>query len=144
MWQRGHKEEDMVKHRFAPKRYASASTTYLRDKHTAGPWEAAYSDDCPGGSIRSDHHADGPGALLLNAGPMFHNYTPNREEELANLHLAAAAPELLAALQEYDDFSKANDDWSDMADEMEADLPVPNFVTAARAAIARAKGGRND
>jgi hypothetical protein len=33
---------------------------------------------------------------LLEAGPMFHDYTPDSAEEQANLRLAAAAPDLLA------------------------------------------------
>ena len=71
-------------------------------KHTLGPWYAAYSktDEFSGGNIRSNHHRDGEGALLFQTGPMFHNYTPDREEELANLRLVAVAPELLEALQE--------------------------------------------
>ena len=62
--------------------------------HTQGPWEVT------GNSIRSDNHMDGTGALLLAAGPMFHDYTPNPEEQTANLKLAAAAPAMLSALQE--------------------------------------------
>jgi len=58
--------------------------------YTPGPWKACYSDQVGGGNIRSDHHRDGTGALLLEAGPMFHDYTPDRDEELANLRLAAA------------------------------------------------------
>ena len=61
--------------------------------HTPGPWKVT--GDC----IRSDNHPDGTGALLLEAGPMFHNYTPNKEEIAANLRLAAAAPALLEAAQ---------------------------------------------
>ena len=68
--------------------------------YTPGPWKACYSDKVGGGNIRSDHHRDGTGALLLEAGPMFHDYTPDREEELANLRLAAASPVLLAALKD--------------------------------------------
>ena len=60
---------------------------------TPGPWRVI--GDC----IRSDNHPDGRGALLLEAGPMFHNYTPNKEEIAANLRLAAAAPALLEAAQ---------------------------------------------
>jgi hypothetical protein len=67
--------------------------------YTPGPWKACYSDKVGGGNIRSDHR-DGTGALLLEAGPMFHDYTPDREEELANLRLAAASPVLLAALKD--------------------------------------------
>jgi hypothetical protein len=67
-------------------------------QHTPGPWYACYSktDEFPGGNIRSDHHVDGTGALLLQAGPVFHDYKSNREEERANLELAAAAPALKA------------------------------------------------
>jgi hypothetical protein len=70
-------------------------------KHTPGPWYSAYSktNEFGGGNIRSDHHVDGSGALLLVAGTMFHDYEVDREEELANLHLAASAPDLLAALE---------------------------------------------
>ena len=95
--------------------------------HTEGPWRACYSDEIGGGNIRSDHHRDGTGALLLEAGPMFHGYTPDRDEELANLRLAASAPELLAALEqlmewdgddpgwypEDDTQQRANDVWDD-------------------------------
>jgi hypothetical protein len=62
--------------------------------HTQGPWRVT------GNSIRSDNHIDGTGALLLAAGPMFHDYTPDPEEQTANLKLAAAAPAMLKALQE--------------------------------------------
>ena len=69
--------------------------------HTPGPWYAAYSktNEFPGGNIRSNHHRHGEGALLFQTGPMFHDYTPDREEELANLRLAASAPDLLDALE---------------------------------------------
>jgi hypothetical protein len=69
--------------------------------HTPGPWRACYSetDEFGGGNVRSDHHVDGTEALLFDAGPMFHDYEVDREEELANLHLVASAPELLEALE---------------------------------------------
>jgi hypothetical protein len=101
-------------------------------KHTPGPWYSAYSktNEFGGGNIRSDHHVDGPGALLLVAGTMFHDYEVDREEELANLHLAASAPELLAALEqlmewegdeagsypEDDTQQRANEVWQDAFD----------------------------
>ena len=89
--------------------------------HTQGPWRAT------GSTIRSDNHIDGTGALLLLPGPMFHDYTPDPEEQNANLTLAAAAPELLAALRQmmeweggepgkyidYDDEQRANEVWQD-------------------------------
>ena len=65
--------------------------------YTPGPWRMCYSDEFGGGNIRSDHHQDGTGALLLEAGSMFHDYAPDRDEEFANLRLAAASPELLEA-----------------------------------------------
>jgi len=74
--------------------------TPAHTRHTPGPWYAAYSktNEFPGGNIRSNHHRHGEGALLFQTGPMFHDYTPDREEELANLRLAASAPALLEAL----------------------------------------------
>jgi hypothetical protein len=74
----------------------------MASSSTPGPWYATYSktNEFEGGNIRADHHVDGDGALLFQTGPMFHDYQVNREEELANLHLAAAAPQMLAALEE--------------------------------------------
>ena len=68
-------------------------------KHTPGPWRPLYNDRFHDGHIRSDHHRHGTGALLLKTGPMFHNYSPDRDEERANIYLAASAPELLSALE---------------------------------------------
>jgi len=62
------------------------------------------------------------------------NPVPGNHEGKANARLIALAPELLAALKEYDEFSKANDDWRDGGDD------VPGFVVKARAAIAKARG----
>ena len=58
------------------------------------------------------------------------------DEAVANARLIASAPELLEALEEYDLFSRQNDNWFD-GDEFD----VPEFVLKARAAIAKAKGG---
>ena len=71
--------------------------------YTQGPWRVT------GKSIRSDNHIDGEGALLLNAGPMFedvapYEYTPDPEEQNANLQLAASAPDLLECLQKWMSF----------------------------------------
>jgi hypothetical protein len=62
--------------------------------------------------------------------------TQDIRENEANARLIASAPELLEALEEYDLFSRQNDNWSD-GDEFD----VPEFVLKARAAIAKAKGG---
>ena len=75
------------------KRIRGESMTY-----TQGPWRVT------GKSIRSDNHIDGEGALLLNAGPMFYEYTPDPEEQNANLQLAASAPDLLLCLQKWMSF----------------------------------------
>ena len=66
--------------------------------YTQGPWRVT------GKSIRSDNHIDGEGALLLNAGPMFYEYTPDPEEQNANLQLVASAPDLLLCLQKWMSF----------------------------------------
>ena len=75
--------------------------------HTPGPWEVT------GSNIRSDNHIDGTGALLLLPGPMFHAYEPDPEEQTANLKLAAAAPAMLAGLQELVNWFGGNrNDWA--------------------------------
>ena len=74
-------------------------------KHTQGNWYVSWSDDFESGNIRSNHHADGKGALLLSSETMFNNdkdgnrYKPDPEETRANLQLASTAPELLKWLQ---------------------------------------------
>jgi hypothetical protein len=117
--------------------------------HTPGPWYSAYSktDEFGGGNIRSNHHVDGTGALLFDAGPMFHDYEVNREEELANLHLAAAAPDLLEALVDLveivdDDHYKCDldsDEYCDITDEGGWHVKHHN-LRLAKQAIAKAKG----
>jgi len=89
--------------------------------HTPGPWEAT------GSNIRSDNHIDGTGALLLAAGPMFHAYTPDPEEQTANLKLAAAAPAMLKALQA----------WISLAERSSMD-GIDHEVAMTEAAIAQA------
>jgi hypothetical protein len=91
-------------------------------KHTPGPWRVT------GGCIRSDDHVDGTGALLLEAGSMFHNYTPDKEEIAANLRLAAAAPALLEAAQAMIDY------W------LTSEVGRARAIAALRAAIAAATG----
>jgi len=69
--------------------------------HTLGPWRIA--GPCPTNAvsfnIRADNHSEGSGALLFTTGPMFHDYDIDPKEAEANARLAAAAPELLTALQ---------------------------------------------
>jgi hypothetical protein len=129
--------------------------------HTPGPWRACYSEtnEFGGGNIRSDRHLHGTGALLFTTGPMFHDYEVNREEELANLHLAASAPELLQALEEL--LGMAGDDHygCDIDSDSSFDCDVPDSregivsgrkifgheaIRRAIAAIANAKGEAND
>lgn len=61
--------------------------------HTPGPWVVVEADVPPFGSfaIRNDHEA--PGGLAITVGGL-------GEEERANAHLIAAAPELLEALKD--------------------------------------------
>ena len=115
--------------------------------HTPGPWIACYSEtnEFGGGNIRSDHHVDGTGAKLFEAGSMFHDYQVNRHEEIANLHLAAASPELLAAaIDMVEWFGEVN---YDAFDSGEIDISTLDWVGLhkvlyrATAAIAKAKGG---
>jgi hypothetical protein len=102
--------------------------------HTPGPWYTAYSEtnQFGGGNIRSNYHADGPGALLFSAEVMFHDYTVDREEELANLHLAASAPELLAALEDIVEDIRDDESFSSIEDHA--------LLVRAKEAIAKAKG----
>jgi hypothetical protein len=103
----------------------------MTDRHTPGPWKRT------GSCIRSDYHLDGPSALLLTAGPMFNNYVVDTGEQTANLTLAAAAPELLAALKAaIDDLEVAYDDEDAAADV----YGVTATLKAARAAIVKAEG----
>ena len=95
--------------------------------HTQGPWEVT------GNSIRSDNHIDGTGALLLAAGPMFHAYEPDPEEQTANLKLAAAAPAMLKALQA----------WISLAERSSMD-GIDHEVAMTEAAIAQATEEDND
>jgi len=134
----------------------------MTTKHTPGPWYPAYSktNEFGGGNIRSNHHVDGDGALLFAAGPMFHDYEVNREEELANLHLVASAPELLEALermhQALSDIMSASENClcdSNGADDCTCPLGVGAYkpselegkfmdvYTLADLAITKAKGG---
>ena len=112
----------------------------MMHKHTKGPWRACYSktNEFGGGNIRSDHHVNGTGALLLfSAGPMFSNYKVNREEEIANLRLVASAPQLLSALEAIvEDLESYCDDYNSLH-------PTDVTVSLPRlhAAIARAGGG---
>ena len=95
-------------------------------EHTPGPWQVT------GPNIRSDNHIDGTGALLLLPGPMFHAYEPDPEEQSANLKLAAAAPEMLMALQALLDWFGGNrNDWAGWEG-------VDEVLDQAEAAIAQA------
>ena len=77
------------------------------ESHTPGPWYACGTDLEGMGNIRSDNHPDGTGALLFNIGGMFHEYTPDRDEERANLRLVATAPDMLDALRQTLDIVEA-------------------------------------
>ena len=109
-------------------------TTHTKTQHTPGPWRIT------GPNIRSDHHADGPGALLLVAGGMFHDYTPDPDEQRANLALAASAPALAdAAAQLLHEF----DTWGEVLQSDTDGLYGPDTaierLRSAHAAIAQAR-----
>jgi hypothetical protein len=120
------------------------ATNMADTQHTPGPWYAAYSktNEFPGGNIRSNHHRHGEGALLFQTGPMFHDYTPDREEELANLRLASSAPELLKALENaYTDINYLLIEGFDTDVEECTIDGVKDTIREIKQAIAKAKGG---
>ena len=122
----------------------------MMSSYTPGPWYAAYSktNEFGGGNIRSNHHVDGEGALLFETGPMFHDYEVNREEELANLRLASAAPDLFDSVLELLDvaqFNHSDCEWeSDTKCRAEqygdGNAGEHSYLRKAEQAIARAKG----
>ena len=57
----------------------------------------------------------------------------SNEAELANLRLAAAAPDLLEACEVANQFFKENDDFTDCGE-----FPIPRFILDMRIAIAKA------
>jgi hypothetical protein len=67
---------------------------------------------------------------------MFHDYTPAREEELANLRLAAASPDLLLALKAVVDlWENGSDGWS----ARDFSIHEANVLGDAEAAIVKAE-----
>ena len=90
-------------------------------KHTPGPWV----NGGEGRSIGRNEEMTFLFALTQSR--------VTKKEQRANALLATSAPDLLEALELYDEFSKANDDWRD-------DDDIPGFVIKAREAIAKAKG----
>ena len=75
-------------------------------------------------------------------GPMFHDYTPDREEELANLRLASSAPELLKALENaYTDINYLLIEGFDTDVEECTIDGVKDTIREIKQAIAKAKGG---
>ncbi|MFN3731329.1 hypothetical protein [Comamonas testosteroni] len=101
-------------------------------KHTPGPWEAT------GNLVRSPmHQPEGlpRGVQIVECRDGY--FLPHTEEAKANARLIAAAPELLEALQEFDDAMKEAGDWPGTTNELQRLLGV---VDKARAAIAKSKG----
>ena len=95
----------------------------MNPKHTSGPWYVT------GANIRSDAHKDG--GLLMTVMPIAAEPSSRGSERYANLRLACAAPELLAALEIM--VRAFNTDEID---------PLVAFasIEKARAAIAKARG----
>ena len=106
------------------------------NKHTQGPWmiEGLSGNRHEGHVIVSDS-ADRTIAWTCNS--LISDRDADEEyispEDQANARLISSAPDLLEALELYDEFSKSNDDWRD-------DDDTPDFVIKARQAIAKAKG----
>ena len=99
--------------------------------HTPGPWRVELQEvTYPRFSGHYDWAVRGPGD---DGDDSVYVQNPACANNEANAHLISAAPELLAALELYDEFSKSNDDWRD-------DDDTPDFVIKARQAIAKAKG----
>lgn len=106
----------------------------MQDKHTPGPWEAT------GNFVRSPmHQPEGlpRGVQIVECRDGY--FLPHTEEARANARLIAAAPELLAALQNLEQqgwFSHIVFECK----EGSSDSSLYSAVTEARAAIAKATG----
>ncbi len=102
-------------------------------EHTPGPWYVT------GDNIRADNHRECPGALLFIAGQVF-DYEPVPGKVKANLHLAAASPDLLAALEALTDDDQCRLDHSGFCQTHTNEMDDGQCaMVVARAAIARAK-----
>lgn len=94
-------------------------------EHTPGPWTIKFGLNVMGKDVRYPSQE----RLVANAGGHANNIWNEQvtAENEANAHLIAAAPDLLEALREMvDRFESCDDD--------------PEYVTRARAAIAKAEG----
>ena len=104
-------------------------------KHTPGPWTAHTHHPCLGHDVAHINGLHGCAIAMVHSGA--ENINPGREhivtreETIANASLIAAAPDLLAALQEITDLCKREPANPFLADDMDR---------VARAAIAKATG----
>lgn len=96
----------------------------MTTKHTPGPWKIITLD---GHTYINPQRPEGEWGLIAKM------VGTSAYEESANAALIAAAPDLLAALEELL--------WAASRTSLETDGDYSNAFTAARAAIARATGG---
>lgn len=99
--------------------------------HTPGPWQAVDQHPShPGIEIEIKGHPDYPHGGAYHVAQVNCVLT-TPDVTVANAHLIAAAPELLAALEFALEFLTANDDGED---------DVGNRIASAKAAIGKVKG----
>ena len=104
----------------------------MNTKHTPGPWVD--------GDICGDHNVGiGRYRLITGGGELIaHTWPDSSEHEEANARLIAAAPELLAACQEFLRFADLPNECVPRGDYIRYQVSA---ISAARAAIAKAEGG---
>lgn len=67
----------------------------MKEPHTPGPW--VIDTDTPGTEVCTVYCTSHPNSFVYVRGPVG-NLSTGRDQNMANAHLIAAAPELLAAL----------------------------------------------
>lgn len=109
-------------------------------KHTPGPWHPGHlgSDStCQCANVVDEGYAGGICTIHIGNGKPIGdggNDAPPREQAIANMHLIAAAPDMLAALQAFVQANQPLEDYNLLEDEAAA-------RRLAIAAIERANGG---
>ena len=113
-------------------------------QHTPTPWSIGSSNPGEGHVIESDS-ADRTIAWTANSYCASNDEEYISQEDEANAEFIVRAcnshDALLEALELYDSFSKANDDWRQMVRNLLNSDDTPEVVIKAREAIAKAKGG---
>ena len=97
-------------------------------QHTPGPWVLELENNPKGfQKILGGHWGMHNIAQVVKRQSM-------KDEDEANVQLVASSPDLLAALRDMVEFCATNDNFID------GEFPVPEFITQAHAAIAKAEG----